>query len=82
MQVSRTHLAVALGTASLLLIVFFGYLYWLSTQPPVLSRSDERDPLTKMPVSITMNPFRDRTSERTANSFIAEMGKGLSQKAR
>lgn len=76
MQVSRTHLAIAIGSASLLVIVFFGYLYWLSNQPPVLSRSEERDPLTKMPVSITMNPFRDRTIERTANSFISEMRDG------
>jgi hypothetical protein len=76
MQVSRTHLAIAIGSASLLVVVFFGYLYWLSNQPPVLSRSEERDPLTKMPVSITMNPLRDRTIERTANSFISEMRDG------
>jgi hypothetical protein len=76
MQFSRAHLAIALGTASLLVLVFLGYLYWLSGQPPVLSRSEERDPLTKMPVSITMNPFRDRTIERTANAFVAEMRDG------
>lgn len=76
MQVSKTHLAIALGAASLLVIVFFGYLYWLSNQPPVLARSDERDPLTNMPVSITMNPLRDRTVERTANAFIAQMRDG------
>ncbi len=76
MQTSKTHLAIALGTAALLVVLFFGYLYWLSTQPPVLSRSEERDPLTKMPISITMNPFRDRTIERTASSFIAEMRDG------
>jgi hypothetical protein len=29
-----------------------------------------------MPVSITMNPLRDRTIERTANSFISEMRDG------
>jgi len=76
MQVSRTHLAIAIGSASLLVIVFFGYLYWLNNQPPVLSRSAERDPLTQMPISITMNPLRDRTIERTANSFISEMRDG------
>ena len=76
MQVSRTHLAIAIGTASLLILAFAGYLYWLSTQPPVLSRSEERDPLTQMPISITMNPFRDRTIERTTNKFISEMRAG------
>jgi predicted SnoaL-like aldol condensation-catalyzing enzyme len=76
MQVSRAHLAIAIGTASLLILAFGGYLYWLSTQPPVLSRSEERDPLTQMPISITMNPFRDRTIERTANKFISEMRAG------
>ena len=39
MQFSRAHLAIALGTAGLLVLVFLGYLYWLSNQPPVLSRS-------------------------------------------
>src|SRR5271155_5621902 len=76
MQVSRAHLAIAIGTASLLILAFGGYLYWLSTQGPVLSRSEERDSLTQMPLSITMNPFRDRTIERTANAFIAEMRNG------
>ena len=76
MQVSRVHLAIALGSAGLLVVVCLGYLYWLSQQPPVLSRSAERDPLTQMPISITMNPFRDRTIERTANTFISAMRDG------
>ncbi|HLB92789.1 MAG TPA: hypothetical protein VJK27_10640 [Terriglobales bacterium] len=76
MQVSRAHLAIAIGSAGLLVLVFLGYLYWLTTQPPVLSRSVERDPLTNMPISITMNPFRDRTIERIANRFISEMRDG------
>jgi hypothetical protein len=80
MQVSRTHLAIALGSAGLLVLVFLGYLHWLSNQGPVLARSDERDPLTRMPVSITMNPFRDRTIERTANSFISELRDGNCRK--
>ncbi|MGA2201965.1 MAG: hypothetical protein ABSG40_08395 [Terriglobales bacterium] len=80
MQFSRTHLAIALIPAGLLVLVFLGYLYWLSDQPPVLSRSEERDPLTQMPISITMNPFRDRTIERTANSFIADMRDGNCRK--
>jgi hypothetical protein len=80
MQVSRTHLAIALGSAGLLILVFLGYLHWLSNQGPVLARSEERDPLTRMPVSITMNPFRDRTIEHTANSFISELRDGNCRK--
>src|ERR1700691_2175523 len=80
MQVSRAHLAIAIGSAGLLVLVFLGYLYWLTTQPPVLSRSVERDPLTQMPLSITMNPFRDRTIERIANSFISDMRDGNCRK--
>src|ERR1700677_3226703 len=80
MQFSRPHLAIAVVSAGLLVLVFLGYLYWLSNQPPVLSRSEERDPLTQMPISITMNPFRDRTIERTANKFIAEMRDGNCRK--
>jgi len=76
MQASRTHLVIALGSAGLLVLVFLGYLNWLSNQGPVLSRSEERDTLTQLPVSITMNPFRDRTVERTANFFIAAMRDG------
>ena len=76
MHFSRAHLAIALGSACLLVLVFLGYLYWLSSQPPVLARSDERDPLTNMPLSITMNPLRDRTIEHTANAFIAQMRDG------
>lgn len=76
MQASRTHLVIALGSAGLLVVVFLGYLNWLNHQGPVLSRSDERDPLTQMPISITMNPFRDRTIERTANIFISAMRDG------
>ena len=76
MQVSKTHLAIAVGTAFLLVAIFLGYVEWLSHQPPVLSRSAERDPLTKMPLSITMNPLRDRTVENTAAAFIAQMRDG------
>lgn len=76
MEVSKTHLAIAVGSAGLLVAVFLGYLYWLSNQPPVLARSEERDPLTHMPLSITMNPLRDRTIEHTAYEFIAQMRDG------
>ncbi len=42
----------------------------------MLARSEERDPLTQTPLSITMNPLRDRTIEHTANVFIAQMRDG------
>jgi hypothetical protein len=76
MQVSRTHIGIALGVGCLVVVAFFGLLVWLNNQPPVLARSEQRDPLTKMPLSITMNPLRDRTLERNANAFITEMRDG------
>ena len=75
-EASKAHIGIALGSAGLLVAIFLGYLHWLSNQGPVLARSDERDPLTQMPLSITMNPLRDRTIERTANAFIAQMRDG------
>ena len=79
-QVSRTHLGIALGAGGLLVLVLLGFLLWLSSQPPVLSRSNQRDPLTGMPLTLTMNPLRDRTIEKTANNFIREMRDGNCQK--
>lgn len=76
MEFSRTHIGIALGVGCLLVLVFVGFVVWLNDQPPVLARSEERDPLTKMPLSITMNPLRDRSLERIANAFITEMGDG------
>lgn len=80
MQVSRTHLGIAIGAGALLVLIFVGYLWWLSDQPPVLARSEERDPLTHMPLTITMNPFRDRTIERISAGFIKEMRDGNCRK--
>ena len=80
MQVSRTHLGIAIGAGALLVLVFVGYLWWLSNQPPVLARSEERDPLTHMPLTITMNPFRDRTIEKISAAFIKEMRDGNCRK--
>jgi len=76
MQVNRTQLGIALGAGGLLLLIFLGFLMWLNSQPPVLARSEQRDPLTGMPLSLTMNPLRDRTIEKTANNFIREMRAG------
>jgi len=76
MQASKAQVGIAVGSAVLLVAICLGYLHWLSNQGPVLARSEERDPLTRMPLSITMNPLRDRTIEHTANAFIAQMRDG------
>jgi len=76
MAFTKTHIGIAVGAAALLVLVFVGYLWWLSNQPPVLARSDEHDPLTGLPVSIKMNPLRDRSTERAANKFLRELRDG------
>jgi hypothetical protein len=76
MEFSRTQIAIAVGAGVLLLVVFFGYLLWLNGQGPVLARSEEHDPLSGIPNSISLNPLRDRTSEREAASFIRALRDG------
>lgn len=76
MEFSRTQIAIAAGAGVLLLLIFFGYLMWLNGQGPVLARSEERDPLSNIPNSISLNPLRDRTSEREANRFIRAIHEG------
>src|SRR5208282_5085241 len=73
---TRNQLAIAAGAGALLVLVFLGYIWWLSNQGPVLARSDEHDPLTGLPVSIKMNPLRDRTIEHSASKFLREMRDG------
>ena len=58
------------------MLVFVGYIWWLSNQGPVLARSEDHDPLTGLPVSIKMNPLRDRSTEKAANKFIRELRDG------
>jgi hypothetical protein len=79
MGFSRTQMAIAAGAGVLLLLMFFGYLLWLNNQGPVLARSEERDPLSGIPNSISLNPLRDRTSEREAEQFIRAMSEGHCQ---
>jgi len=81
MAVSRTHVAIAACAGMLVLIVFFGYLMWLDHQGPVLSRSEESDPLSGTPLSISLNPLRDRTSERIASQYLDEMRDGQCKEA-
>lgn len=76
MKFSGTQIAIAIGAGVLVLMGFFGYLMWLNSQPPVLARSVEVDPLTKVPSSIRLNPLRDRSSERGANEFLRSMRDG------
>jgi len=76
MAFTRTQMGIAFGTAAVLVLGFVGYLYWLSCQPSVLSRSDDHDPLTGLPVSIKMNPLRDRSTEKAANKFLREIRDG------
>ena len=76
MAFSKTHIGIAVGAGALVVFVFLGYLWWMSDQGPVLARSEDHDPLTGLPVSIKMNPFRDRSTERAANKFLRELRDG------
>lgn len=76
MQYSRTQIGIAFGACGLLILVFFGYLFWLNNQGPVLAKSEDKDPLSGTPNSISLNPLRDRASERAASKFIRGMRDG------
>lgn len=76
MAFTKTHIGIAAGAGALLVLVFLGYLWWLSNQPPVLARSEEHDPLTGLPLEIKLNPLRDRSTERSANKFLRELRDG------
>jgi len=76
MKFSKLQIGIAVGAGLLLLFGFFGYLMWLNGQPPVLAKSPEVDPLTKIPLSLDLNPMRDRASERAANEFLRAMRDG------
>lgn len=76
MNFSKTQILIAVGAGFLVLVGFFGYLMWLNNQPPVLAKSPDVDPLTKVPLSISLNPLRDRSSERVAGEFLRAMREG------
>jgi len=76
MMFSRTQAGIAVGAGALLVFAFLGELIWLNNQGPVLSRSQARDPLSGIPVSISLNPLRDRSSERVASQFLRAMRDG------
>ena len=73
---SKTQAAIAAGCGCVILLGFLLYLMWLNSQPPVLTKSPDVDPLTKVPASIRLNPLRDRASERTASAFLLAMRNG------
>jgi hypothetical protein len=79
MDVPRKHVAIAAGAGVLLLLIFFGYLLWLDHQGPVLARSQDLDPLSGVPLSISLNPLRDRTAEHIANRYLDAMRDGQCQ---
>jgi hypothetical protein len=76
MAVPRTQVVIAASAGVLLLAIFFGYLIWLNNQGPVLARSEDHDPLSGLPLSISLNPLRDRTSEHVANQYLDAMRDG------
>ncbi|MGO9647297.1 exported hypothetical protein [Candidatus Sulfotelmatobacter sp. SbA7] len=76
MESNRTHLWIAAGAGVLLLLIFFGYLIWLNNQGPVLARSEDRDSLSGVPNTISLNPLRDRSSERVAAKYLDAMRDG------
>jgi len=79
MEFSRVQIAIAAGAGVLILLIFFGYLFWLNGQGPVLSRSEEKDPLSGIPVDISLNPMRDRTSEHVAAKYLDAVRAGRCQ---
>lgn len=76
MAFTKTQIGIAVGAGALLVLVFLGYLVWLGNQGPVLARSEEHDPLSGLPISISMNPLRDRATEHAANKFLRELRDG------
>ena len=76
MKFSKVQIAIAAGAGFAVLLGFFIYLMWLNGQPPVMAKSPEVDPLTKVPISISLNPLRDRSSERAASEFLRGMRDG------
>ena len=59
MKFSKLQILIAASAGFLVLLGFFIYLMWLNSQPPVLAKSPEIDPLTKIPLSISLNPLRE-----------------------
>jgi hypothetical protein len=76
MAFTRTQIGIAVCAGALLVFGFLGYIWWLSDQGPVLARSEDHDPLSGLPMSISMNPLRDRSTEHAASKFLREIRDG------
>lgn len=76
MDIPRTQLGIAAAAGGIILLVFFISLLWLNRQGPVLSRSPKRDPLSGIPLDISLNPLRERSSERAAGRFLRSLKEG------
>ncbi len=70
------RLRTILIVGSFLLLVVLGTLVWLDHQPPVLSRSEEKDPLSGQALRVNFNPVRDRSPERVAAATLNAMRAG------
>jgi hypothetical protein len=79
MERSPTQVAIAAGAGGILLVIFFAYLLYLNGHGPVLSRSEELDPLSGVPNSISLNPLRDRASEHAAGKYLRVLRAGNCQ---
>jgi hypothetical protein len=64
------------GIVIFLLLYAIGTLIWLAYQPPVLRRSQEKDPLSGYPLRVSLNPIRDRAPERAAEKVIRAVHDG------
>ena len=71
-----TKIWIGVGAGVLLVIYVLGMLLWLSNQPPVLSRSKQKDPLSGYPLQVRLNPIRDRAPERSAEKVLRAMSDG------
>jgi hypothetical protein len=76
MAFTRTQIGIAVSGGALLVLSFLCYVWWLNSQGPVLARSQDHDPLTGVPLSISLNPLRDRSTERAAGKFLRQMREG------
>jgi hypothetical protein len=64
------------GFILVVLLLGVGDLLWLDRQPPVLSRSEEHDPVSGYPLKVTFNPMRDRSPERVATAAVEAIRQG------
>ncbi len=76
MNLSRTAQAAVIGVVVVLFFGSCGTYMWLSRQGPVLSRSEEKDPLSGTPKSVIFNPLRDHSAENAAAPVIEAMRDG------